>query len=432
MLITIISFLAGLAIEKANSGKQKKVVLLISLITCLSILFTFKYYNFFSSSIIQLSGYLGIDIILPSFNPLLPVGISFYTFQALSYIIDIYRCEIPAEHSFGIYATFVSFFPQLVAGPIERTKNLLPQLKAQHQFDYRRTTYGLKLMAWGYFKKLVIADCVSTYVERVFSHIQLFQGFALLLATFLFTIQIYCDFSAYSDIARGTAKVLGIELMDNFNSPYFSSSIHEFWSRWHISLSTWFRDYIYIPLGGNRVSKVRHHFNILLTFLVSGLWHGADWTFIIWGGIHGIAQTIENSFHLREKKSFFAHYVSIIAVFLFTMFAWVFFRAQTVDDAFYLFTHIFDGINDPFTYVFNGFTMKNQLGIGMEKKDFFKLICFLGLLSAYDYASLRIDVIEWISTRSILLRWIVYILLIWIIILFMPQVGSSEFVYFQF
>ena len=216
-------------------------------------------------------------------NVISPVGISFYTFQTLSYVIDVYKVDVKAEKHFGYYATFISFFPQLVAGPIERTKNLLPQIKSAHVFNYEQATYGLKLMAWGFFKKLVIADTLSSPVKLVFDNPQEVQGFALILASFFFTIQIYCDFSGYSDIAIGTAKLFGIDLMTNFKNPYLSKSIKEFWSRWHISLSTWFRDYVYIPLGGNRVGHIRHNINLMITFLVSGLWHGANWTFVTWG-----------------------------------------------------------------------------------------------------------------------------------------------------
>lgn len=292
--MTVISYSAGLILEKCNNPKYKKKILIGSIIGCLLVLFFFKYFNFTSRTISAVLSKFAIQLQPITLNLLLPVGISFYTFQVISYIIDVYKKNIKAESNFGIYATFVSFFPQLVAGPIERTSNLLPQIKKQHKFDEELALSGAKLMLWGYFKKLVIADNVAQYVDLVYENLANYKGFDLLLATFFFTIQIYCDFSGYSDIAIGTARLFGINLTINFKSPYLSSSIKEFWSRWHISLSTWFRDYIYIPLGGNRCSKVKQIFNLLVTFLVSGLWHGANWTFVIWGGIHGLAQVIEN------------------------------------------------------------------------------------------------------------------------------------------
>lgn len=270
LFTTVVSYSAARLIEGKSNKRYKKAVLLIAAILCLGVLFFFKYFTFVSQTISEVIGLFSIKINPITLYLILPVGISFYTFQTLSYVIDVYRGDIEAEHHFGKYATFVSFFPQLVAGPIERSSNLLPQIKAEHKFDYELASYGLKQMAWGFFKKIVIADTISKYVGSVFDNPQNYKGFSLALAVGLFTIQIYCDFSGYSDIAIGTAKLMGIKLMTNFDSPYFSQSIKEFWSRWHISLSTWFRDYIYIPLGGNRVGKVRHCLNLLITFLISG------------------------------------------------------------------------------------------------------------------------------------------------------------------
>lgn len=277
---TLISFFAGIFIERK---RESKMILIFACVLILAVLFFFKYFNFVSESIAKAAFFLGMPINPITMNILLPIGISFYTFQTIGYITDVYNGKVSAEQNFGRYATFVSFFPQLVAGPIERTENLLPQIKDKHKFDYVQATYGLKQMAWGYFKKIVIADTISKYIGSVFDNPYNYGGFAFILAVLFFSIQIYCDFSGYSDIAIGTAKLLGIELMTNFNSPYFSQSIGEFWNRWHISLSTWFRDYIYIPLGGSRVGKTRNAFNVLLTFLLSGLWHGANWKFVIWG-----------------------------------------------------------------------------------------------------------------------------------------------------
>ena len=293
--VTLVSYLSGLVIEKCSKKAQKLSALVVTVLVCMGILFFFKYFNFFSgiaNSIMQLLGIRQDPFVL---NVVLPVGISFYTFQTMSYVIDVYRGVTKAEHHFGKYAAFVSFFPQLVAGPIERSNNLLPQINNDHVFDYEKAMHGVKLMLWGYYKKLVIADVLSEYVQKVFNDPHSFSGFALIIASVFFSLQIYCDFSGYSDIALGTAKLFGIDLMINFRSPYFSKSIKEFWSRWHISLSTWFRDYVYIPLGGNRVGKIRHYMNLMITFLVSGLWHGANWTFIVWGGIHGLIQVLETA-----------------------------------------------------------------------------------------------------------------------------------------
>ncbi|ERJ93747.1 alginate O-acetyltransferase AlgI family protein, partial [Treponema lecithinolyticum ATCC 700332] len=274
--------------------RYKKIVLFMSLLSNLGILFFFKYYNFFANTINILYTKLHIHTQIPAFNVLLPVGISFYTFQALGYSIDVYRGAVKPEKNIITYALFVTFFPQLVAGPIERTGHLLPQFKSNHDFDYTRVTDGLKLALWGMFKKIVIADQLAVYVDKVYSSPTEYQSIALILATVFFAFQILCDFSGYSDIAIGCAKILGFSLNKNFDSPYLARNIADFWKRWHISLSTWFRDYLYIPLGGNRCFCIRHYFNLLITFILSGLWHGASITFIFWGLIHGLFLVIGN------------------------------------------------------------------------------------------------------------------------------------------
>ncbi|MDR3047775.1 MAG: hypothetical protein LBU51_09260, partial [Bacteroidales bacterium] len=317
--------------------RNKKLILSGSLVLNLAVLFFFKYYNFFAGTMHQFfSGLMptGTEAALPAFNVLLPVGISFYTFQALGYSIDVYRGTVKAERNFLTYALFVTFFPALVAGPIERTGNLLPQFKADHIFDYDRVTSGLKLAAWGMFKKVVIADRLTIYVNGVYGDPGVYPASALVLATFFFSVQIYCDFSGYSDIAIGTARILGFNLMTNFRKPYFSKSISEFWQRWHISLSTWLKDYIYIPLGGNRKGAIRQKLNLLFTFLLSGLWHGAAWHFIIWGLLHGIFQVIERS--IPERVNAIFKKVPLIQMgitFLVVCFTWIFFRANTMGDA---------------------------------------------------------------------------------------------------
>ncbi len=360
-------------------------------------------------------------------NLVLPVGISFYTFQTIGYIVDVYRGEIPAEHHFGKYAAFISFFPQLVAGPIERTKNLLPQIKAEHHFDYDSTTYGLKLMAWGYFKKLVIADGLSQYVGKVYDAPQSYEGFALVLATLFFTLQIYCDFSGYSDIAIGTAKLFGIDLMANFKSPYFSHSLKEFWGRWHISLSSWFRDYVYIPLGGNRVGKWRHYINLILTFLSSGLWHGANWTFVFWGGAHGVGLIMEDLMFSKKESFRSLRILRTVCVFTFCAFAWIFFVSQSMTDAWYVITHAFVGVSSPVEYLHKGVSC-----IGMGKAKLAVGFCFWAILFFVDYRSLKEDVIDTVGKRGALVRWSLYVCMALVVLFFSQKGAATEFVYFQF
>lgn len=299
MFSVCITWVCGILMEKTE---KKKLILFFSLIINLTVLFIFKYFNFFVNSVNGLFVYIGKNYSISKFDILLPVGISFYTFQALGYSIDVYRGKVKAEYNFITYALFVTFFPQLVAGPIERTDNLLPQFKINHAFNYDEAVSGLRLAAWGMFKKVVIADALAKYVNIAYSDVSIYPGLTLAIATFFFSIQILCDFSGYSDIAIGIARVLGFNLQKNFNTPYLVSSIKEFWNNWHISLSTWFRDYLYIPLGGSRVKKMRHYTNILIVFIVSGLWHGAAWTFIIWGFLHGIYQIFERMLNEQLKK----------------------------------------------------------------------------------------------------------------------------------
>lgn len=429
LFTTIISYAAAVLMERSEHRRQKKWILAGTAILCLGVLFFFKYYNFVSESVANLLRLFAIPLRPLTVKLLLPVGISFYTFQTLSYVIDVYRGDVRAERHFGHYAAFISFFPQLVAGPIERTNNLLPQIKAVHEFNYDQATYGLKLMAWGYFKKIVIADTLCAYVDRVYGAPREFQGFALVLATVFFTLQIYCDFSGYSDIAIGTAKLMGINLMTNFRSPYFSQSIKEFWSRWHISLSTWFRDYVYIPLGGNRVRRFRHAINLMITFLASGLWHGANWTFVVWGGIHGAAQVVENALIPREKRSSrgIVRWLRILAVFTFCTLAWVFFVSDSIGDAFYVFGHLFDGISSPVRYLKDGF-----MNISMGEQELLMVAFCVLLLSIFDLLSLKRDVIEMVSRKGMVTRWLIYILFLLIIVFFSQKGIAAEFVYFQF
>ena len=310
----------------------------------LGVLFLYKYLNFATESIYGILEWCGLRMEVPHFDLLLPVGISFYTFQALGYMIDVYRKSIPVERSLWKYALFVSFFPQLVAGPIERAKNLLPQFNSAHKFNGDLMIDGFKLMIWGYFMKLCIAENVAPYVDAVYNNAMMHNGTSMILATFFFTFQIFCDFGGYSLIAIGTAKCMGFSLMMNFNRPYLSSSIKEFWRRWHISLSTWFSDYVYIPLGGSRCSLIKHLRNLLITFLISGLWHGASWTFVAWGGLYGVILCLE----VLKKKYIpikFSGKIMTVGKVLFTfalaMLGWVFFRANSMGDAIHILRSIF-------------------------------------------------------------------------------------------
>lgn len=423
-ITTFTSYLCAILTEK--NREHKKLILTITLIVCLGILFVFKYFNFFFESINYL---LGNKLHSISLNLLLPVGISFYTFQTLSYCIDVYRGDIKAEKHFGYYATFVSFFPQLVAGPIERPDNLLPQLRKEKEFDYNKAVYGLKLMTVGFFKKIVVADNLAYYVDMVYNDLSYYQGFALVLAAFFFTIQIYCDFSGYSDIAKGSAKLLNIDLMDNFKTPYFSTTIKEFWSRWHISLSSWFKDYVYIPLGGNRCSKLRHYFNLLATFLVSGLWHGANITFVIWGGIHGLLQILEDIFHIKKNTKTYSlsWFIRVILIFILMSITWVFFRASNLHDALYIFKHMFDGITSPRSYIISGlysFGVKAPYLLTM-------LAIYLIPLFIIDYINVKYDALTILNNKPMAIRYLAYFVML-LMILLLHYVGEVNFIYFQF
>ena len=432
LFTTVASYGAALWMERHEDKRIKKRILAGTLVACLGVLFVFKYFNFFSATVAEAASLFGTTVHPVTLKLLLPVGISFYTFQTLGYVIDVYRGDVKAEHHFGIYATFISFFPQLVAGPIERTKNLLPQIREEHSFQYDRAMFGAKLMLWGYFKKLVIADNLSPYVDRIFDDVSAYSGFAFVIATFFFTLQIYCDFSGYSDIARGCANLLDIELMDNFKSPYFAASIRDFWSRWHISLSTWFRDYVYIPLGGNRVSAARRNINLMITFLVSGLWHGANWTFVLWGGVHGLAQILENAFSGKRERADNppARALRTFLIFVFVAFAWVFFRAQSMADISHIFRHLFTGIGDPVQYLWRGFS---DINMYKETLTGYCVVLFLPLF-LFDFLSSKSgkNGIALLSKRAKPLQWALLLLIAYGVVLFAPKGIAADFVYFQF
>ncbi len=440
---TAIDYYAGLRMGKMESKAKRKPYLILSLIVNLGLLFSFKYFNFFNDSIRVMFDQFNIFYNVPHFNVLLPVGISFYTFQTLSYAIDVYRGKKEPEKHLGIFALYVAFFPQLVAGPIERSTRLLPQLVKKYNLDYDRIIGGLQLMMWGFFKKLVIADRVAQIVNKVYNDPTDFTGVAFILATYFFAFQIYCDFSGYSDIAIGAARVFGIDLMRNFRRPYFSRSIRDFWQRWHISLSTWFRDYLYKTLGGNRVTTWRWYYNILIVFLISGLWHGANWTFLIWGGLHGMYYLVSTwTVNFRssvkiwmrlDRLPILQHSIRVFITFNLVSFAWIFFRANTVTDAFYIISNIFTNVG----YVLRNITAIGtgqgiiSSSLGLDKHDIYisiLAILFLLLVEMFQRAqSFR----EWVNSKPIVMRWSFYYLILFSILLF-GIFQQNQFIYFQF
>ncbi len=418
-----VSYLLALALDSARDVFRKKLYLFIGILALIGVLALLKYSGF----IIEIAG-----LPSPAIQFMLPVGISFYTFQTLGYLIDIYRGKYPAERHFGYYCLFVSFFPQILSGPIGRGDVLLPQLKKERTFDIYQASYGMKLMAVGYFKKLVVAGLLAPTVDKIYDNPESYVGLVYIIATFMFALQIYCDFSGYTDIAIGCAKLFGMELSENFKTPYFSRSIKEFWSRWHISLSTWFRDYLYIPLGGNRVGKIRHCFNLMLTFLVSGLWHGAGINYILWGGIHGFYQIIEtisgkNKKGREEKRNPLLNLFSVFLTFMAVCLAWVFFRADSVSHAWRIISLSFHEIGNPYNYFRTA-----VICLDMSYTYMIYLSIPVLLLTIYDYASLKRDVIAWISSRKPWVRYPVYIFLLLVILLFSEKGVSTEFYYFQF
>lgn len=429
---TLVNYLCGLQMGRtADRGKRKKYVVL-SLVASLGLLLAFKYFNFFNESTRQLFDKLNLAYHVPMLKVLLPVGISFYTFQALSYTIDVYRGRKEPERHIGIFALYVAFFPQLVAGPIERATNLLPQFRRKNDFDYQNLREGLLLVLWGMFKKVVIADRLALYVNQVYNNTSDYQGLPLIVATYFFAFQIYCDFSGYSDIARGTARTMGYDIMNNFERPYFAKSIPEFWRRWHISLSTWFRDYLYIPLGGNRCSKVRWCFNILIVFVLSGLWHGANWTFVIWGTLHGVWQVISvltgkfrASFTGRFKENNSGlKVIRVFVTFHFVCLGWIFFRANSLSDALYIIRHI--PIN-----ILNTAKLAEPFKSLGEFWFIFALLLISALLFVQVLQRSRPGT-QFLNVRPTWLRWSFYYIIIFAIIIFAVVAEESQFIYFQF
>ena len=413
---TVITYLSSLGISHYKGAKPRIFFLVGSIILNISILFMFKYYNFCASNIQIVLQAIGMKLDFPTFQYLLPVGISFYIFQALGYSIDVYRGTTKVERNFFTYALFVSFFPQLVAGPIERSNNLLPQFKQRHVVDYSGIMAGMKMMLWGYFMKLVLADRCGIYVDMVYNHVGHHNGGTYLLASILFPFQIYGDFAGYSLIAIGVARILGFQLMENFHRPYFSITVGEFWHRWHISLSTWFKDYLYIPLGGNRVGKFRTYFNLSITFLVSGIWHGANWTFICWGALHGLLLCIEKALGINKKKyNGLQKFLHRGITFILVCTAWSIFRANNLEDIIQIFTTVVTNLEVP------------DLQFGILAAAFLAITILTIKESANEFKW------KWYAhvSESNLFTHLYFIVMISYIILFGVFQGN-QFIYFQF
>lgn len=421
----VIDYFAGIYIEKSE-GRRRKLLLICSLVANVGVLVIFKYYNFLNESLSYIIGDFGYKNPIPYLSILLPIGLSFHTFQAMSYTIEVYRGNQKAEKHFGIYSLYVMFYPQLVAGPIERPQNILHQMHEKHEFEYARVVSGLQLMLWGFFKKLVVADRLSIYVNAVYGHPDLHNGSTVVVASLFFAIQIYCDFSGYSDIAIGCARVMGYDLMINFRRPYFSKSISEFWGRWHISLSTWFRDYLYIPLGGNRVARQRVYLNLMIVFIVSGIWHGANYTFIIWGLLHGfysLSGMILKPYRekLVEKikiNTYIVNVLNIVLTILLVTFAWIFFRAATLGDAWSLIHNL------------KSFGEKPFVGDGISNMAHSILAIVLLFIVEYKMEYIT-DKFNFFSHKLAWVRWSSVIIALFIIMLF-GVFSGGQFIYFQF
>lgn len=435
----LVDFCAGIYIETA-SGRRRKLYLVASIVANVGVLAFFKYFNFLNDIGRTLAGAAGAHYPIPLLDIILPIGLSFHTFQSLSYTIEVYRGNYRAERNPGIFALYVMFYPQLVAGPIERPQNLLHEFHKEHFFDHDRVVSGLQLMMWGFFQKVFIADRLAPFVNAVYNDPHHYHGVSFIIATVFFAFQIYCDFSGYTDIARGAAEVMGFRLMRNFNSPYLSQSIGEFWKRWHISLSTWFRDYLYIPLGGNRVSRPRWYFNLFFTFLISGLWHGASWTYVIWGALNGlylIGETMPSGRTQRSGQRAGSHpdfHVAAVArTFALTCFAWIFFRANSVHDAFYIVGHLFDGLSSVPAQLTQKVFLKGEILMWQDKTEFALALAGIALLIGVQILQMTGRQLGEIFRRqSVVLRWGFYYAGLILILFFGAFNQSQQFIYFQF
>jgi alginate O-acetyltransferase complex protein AlgI len=434
IVLILIDYTAGLFIESAE-GRRRKALLVVSLCANVSMLAFYKYFNFVNDNVAALAHMLDWNYSVSSLKVILPIGLSFHTFQSMSYTIEVYRGHVKAERSLWVFALYVLFYPQMVAGPIERPQNLLHQFREHHRFTRENFIAGMQLMATGFFKKIVIADRVALVVNSVYAHPGTASGLQLLTATWLFAVQIYCDFAGYTEIARGAAKVMGFDLMVNFNRPYLATSISDFWRRWHISLSTWFRDYLYYPLGGNRRGVARTCFNLSVVFLVSGVWHGANWTFIVWGALHALFITsyvITTGPRERMLQSMGdgGRKLASIAAWLLTLnlvvLAWVFFRAASMSDAMLVLGRIFTDF---------GASTTSDAHPGLDSSQFGIAVALIAILFALEWLSARKSMWTRIAEQPRWIRWSAYYsfgIAFAILLLVSPQHGPQPFVYFQF
>jgi D-alanyl-lipoteichoic acid acyltransferase DltB (MBOAT superfamily) len=426
----VVDYFAGILIDKAQ-GRRRKLFLACSIVANVLVLAVFKYYNFFTANINELFASMNVQTYeLPFLSIILPIGLSFHTFQAMSYTIEVYRGKYPPERHFGYYSLYVMFYPQLVAGPIERPQNVLPQLHAYHPYDHQKMVSGLRLMLWGLFKKVVIADRLAIIVNEVYGNVGNYSGIEYAIATVFFGVQIYCDFSGYSDIAIGSARTMGIDLMVNFRRPYFAATISEFWRRWHISLSTWFRDYVYIPLGGSRVSEGRRNVNLFLVFMVSGLWHGASWNFVIWGALHGCFLVAANFIHKVAPTFAKRNLLNILLTFFLVNIAWIFFRATTFSDAMDITQSIFGIGGDSYFTLARRDLAGNATYLGMALWKFISVILLVSLLFIADQLLEKGWLPSWYRKPTVI-KWATYYALI-LIILTLGVFDMNQFIYFQF
>jgi len=429
-LTIVIDYFAGILLENTK-GKRRKWYLIASIVTNIGILAFFKYFNFFIDNLNGISEILGSPATFNYLPIILPIGLSFHTFQAMSYTIEVYRGNQKAERHFGIYSLYVMFYPQLVAGPIERPQNMLHQFHEEHFFNFDNLFSGLRWMLWGLFKKVVIADRLAIMVDYTYNGNGQASGIEWIIATMLFAIQIYCDFSGYSDMALGSARIMGFDLMLNFRQPYFSKSIAEFWSRWHISLSTWFKDYLYIPLGGNRVKISRWYFNLFFVFMVSGFWHGANWTFIIWGALHGVYLIVAEIRKRYFNRLIGFDFLNILITFILVSFAWIFFRANSLNQAFEICSKIFM----PFDASYFQISKSDLHGqpdtiLGLAKWKFLASLIVIPILFYCDYF-INTKKVNDLIKKTPFYSWTIYYLLIIIILLF-GVFDTKQFIYFQF
>ena len=433
---TLVDYFCGLGMVRYPG--RKRWLLATSLVMNLGLLFFFKYLNFFGETLTALCRAVSIPFSAPALNIILPVGISFYTFQTLSYTIDVYKGRLKPERDFVTFALFVSFFPQLVAGPIEKASNLLPQLKEEHRFTYENASWGAKLMAWGFFKKMVVADQLAILiVDPVYQNPGSYEGGILVLATCAFAFQIYCDFGGYSDIARGCARMMGVRLMVNFKSPYFfSHSIGNYWQRNHISLSQWFTEYVYIPLGGSRKGRIKQYWFTTITFFLSGLWHGAEWSFVVWGLLQALYLNLERLCRRPKEppRSPPLRLLAILTTFGLSCFSLIFFRAANIGEALYVVRHSLWGIGSPGLYCRTAVDqLFTALGLGMA--EIAMLLGVLLLLFLFDLADEKGDAIAMVSAWPAAVRWACYLGLVMIVLIFGiygPGYDVRAFAYFDF